>query len=156
MCSSDLFISSEWLIKIFQMVLPRYSVYTKTAYGMQGGSVGNIVLPSFILTICIFSAFLIKKKNFDINGQQNRICLNAVICMAIFALLSLKVYMAIRLMYYLEPFGWILLPNMIFSYKLEGNKKVVITVITFLALVLPILTLKGTGYDPYYFYWQIN
>ena len=126
-----------------------YATYTIDAYGMQGGSFGNIVIPAFSLIFIGILILINGKDKFNFNEIENIVLVNGSLFYFLFAVMSLEIYMLVRLSYFFEIFAWILISKLVSDSK--NNRTIITWIIVIITLLIPQITLRGTGYDPYYF-----
>lgn len=126
-----------------------YRHYFEGAYGMAGYSYKNVVIP---LLVIIF--IIIHFRKMQRNDPIERACLNATFLFFIFAIYGMKIQMLQRFSEYFAPYVTILIPMVLTKIK-DNNLKIVYCVCIFgLVIAYNMVALKGTGYDPYYFFWQ--
>ena len=87
------------------------------------------------------------------NQDGNNVLVNGLILYSIFIILGTQVQMKARMAYFFQPYLCLLIPNYIDSYKNTKAKTVLILLVSVLSILYPLITLSGTGYDPYYFIW---
>lgn len=144
----------DLFINLAYSILPKYSVYSNNSYGMQGGSIGNAIIPLFSLILIYFGIFVLGGfKRMDLFNVENNILFNCCYFYLFFGLASLKVYMLIRFTYYFELYVWIFIAKLI-SQMSKTNKLIVELLIIIICLIVPIYLLKGTAYNPFYFIWR--
>ncbi|MBZ6527593.1 EpsG family protein [Aerococcaceae bacterium DSM 111021] len=128
-----------------------YTIYDESSYGMTGFSFSNALIPC---TLLIFS--IIYEKNINFNNIKERIWFNAVTFYAFFNILGLQVQMIERFSEYFAPYALLLIPQ-IFNKMVRNEKKVLYFIVLLILLILyNFIILKGSGYDPYYFIWEVN
>lgn len=148
-----LILSLPTIISIVQTIIPRFKNYE---YGMVAGSINSVIPIAGIILFAFFCIYLDSGcYEFDIELPINRICLNATIFSAVLLLLgATQVYMVARLAYFLKPFSWILVANILASCKDERKKIIYTVLICVLSLAFVYITMVDTGYNPYYFIWN--
>jgi hypothetical protein len=144
-----LYLSSLYLNVIIAFVQRKfYSVYVVSAYGMTGFSYKNILFPVMNLVFCLFNY-----KKIDLNSNVNRIWMNAVIFYAFFSVLGLKVQLVQRVSEFFAPYALLLIPLIFSKIKNNALKGIYVTGLIFVLVLYNFITLRGTGYDPYYSIW---
>ncbi|ETT41437.1 polysaccharide polymerase [Paenibacillus sp. FSL R7-269] len=127
-----------------------YSVYTNNVYGTTGFSFKNAFLPIMIMIFCLFNY-----KKIDLNNTINKIWMNAVIFYAFFSILGLKVQLTQRISEFFAPYALLLIPLIFSKIKNNALKGIYLCGLMFFLILYNYVTLNGTGYDPYYFIWDI-
>lgn len=141
------------LPRIVDIVQQNFGFYTGFTYGMGGGSWKALLLPLCLLLFCGYS-FLLGKTELDINAKGNNVLINATVLYFLFILLGTQIQMVARLASFFQPYVYILVPNILYEYQNPKEEAVFLVYVTVLSILYPLITLSGTGYDPYYFIWR--
>lgn len=144
------FVILPYVVCIAQIVFNAYQNYN---YGMGEGTI-NAVIPQLGMLAFVAYSLLLGDCSFDPNEKKNRILLNAAIIATLMQVLGMRIYIVSRLAYYFKPAFWVLIPNIVVSYKSERDRRIVLVVISLLSIAYTLITLSGTGYEPYYFIFQ--
>lgn len=126
-----------------------YSSYTVDSYGMTGFKFTNVVLPIAIMLFTLFHINVI-----DLKDNKSRIWVNAVIYYAFFSILGLKVQMIGRIADLFAPYILLAIPLIISKIGNKNIRIIYMMVAIVLLFAFNFITLKGSGYDPFYFYWE--
>ncbi len=142
--------SIESILRFVQLQF--YDHYIEGSYGMTGFGFNSIVLP---LAILFFILFHYPKLDCS-NNQKVNLWVNAVIFYVFFTLLGLQVMMIQRLSHFFAPYVLLLVPYII--GKVNNVRLRVIYFYGFVAasIAYSYVTLSGSGYDPFYFFWNIS
>ena len=146
LCCGILFMSLDFVINIGQNIFPKYRNYS---YGMKGGTI-NAIIPYIGILMFICYSLYFKKTDCDMDSVDNKICFNSLIWTLIFGVLAIKVYIFNRFMYFFKPFTIVLIPNILRKYQNSKERNSYIISIVVLGILFTLITLSGTGYDPYY------
>lgn len=138
------------IVELAQSLLRAYNGYS---YGMGEGTI-NAVIPQLGMLAFVAVSVLLGNCDFDIHERKNRILLNAAIFSTVMMFLGMRIYIVTRFAYYLKPAFWVLIPNVIASYKKEWDRRAALVLICVLSIAFTWITLSGTGYEPYYFIFQ--
>lgn len=135
------------LIVFFQNIV--YSNYTESSYGMTGLSFSSTIIPIALLTFSLFHYHKV-----DLSNTKHRIWMNSVIFYAFFTILTLQVQLIERISEFFSPYVMLLIPLILSNIK-NGKMKVVYMVgLIFMLFLYNYIYLSGSGYDPYYFFWD--
>lgn len=140
-------INLPMIVTIAQQIF--YTAYTADAYGMTGLSFTNAVAP-----VSIFLFSFIHRKKLDNNNIKQRVWMNAAFYYALFNVLGTQIQMIQRLSEFFAPYILLLIP--LIFYRMRNNELKAIYIMGFVTVLFlyNLMTLSGTGYDPYYFVWQ--
>lgn len=138
------------LPRVVSYVQSIFSMYASYQYGMGEGTI-NAVIPSLGMLAFVAYSIFWGNCDFDLDDRKNRIMLNGAILSTIMLFLGMRIYIVSRVAYYLKPCFWILLPDVIASYRNERERRIILVAICLIAIAFNYITLSGTGYDPYYF-----
>lgn len=129
-----------------------YSYYKATYYGMSGYSYKNIILPCAILIFVLLHKSLLDTKN----ENKTNIWVNSMVFYAFFSILGMKVQLIERLAQYFAPFVLLIIPLIVFKQENKYLRAVYIFTIVVLSVAYNYVTLKGTGFEPFYFIQSIG
>jgi hypothetical protein len=131
----------------------RYSNYANGnfTYGMTGLNITSAVVP---IAILIFS--FLNHKIIDFEERKNNIWLNAIIFYAFFSVLGLKIQMLQRFAEFFTPYILLIIPLVISKINNKYLRTIYFFIIISLLIAFNYITLSGTGYDPFYFIWNLN
>lgn len=141
-----------YIVQYTQRIFSSYSSYS---YGMGEGTI-NAAIPQIGMLAFVAYSILLGNCDFDVDDRKNRMLINGAVFATILQLLGLRIYIVSRLAYYFKPFFWILIPNIIANYKEEWERRVVLVAISLFGIAFTWVTLSGTGYEPYYFFFQMR
>lgn len=127
-----------------------YSHYLEGMYGMQGYHIKNVILPIVIFIFVFLHQKYVKLKS----DKKLNIWVNSVMFYTFFSVLGLKIQMLERISAFFAPYVLLIFPYIIMKLKNKELRLIYIVAIVFLAIVYNFITLSGTGYDPYYFFWN--
>lgn len=144
------FVCLPMVVNLAQRVFAAYGNYS---YGLGEGTINAVIPQLGMLAFVAYSVFW-GNCSFDPNEKKNRILINAAIFATLMQFLGLRIYIISRLAYYFKPAFWILVPNIVASYKSERDRRIVLILISLLSIAFTWITLSGTGYEPYYFIFQ--
>ncbi len=130
-----------------------FTAYSEYSYGLGEGTI-NAVIPQLGMLAFVAYSIFSKSCDFDLEDKKNRMLINVAILATLMQCLGLRIYIVSRVAYYCKPAFWILVPNVIDSYKKEQDRRIALIVICLLSLAYTWITLSGTGYEPYYFIGQ--
>lgn len=138
-------INTKKILNVLQKYF--YSNYHSNAYGMTGLNFNNIVVPVLLFgfIICFYKK-ISKSKDKKIN-----IWFNASIMYVFFKITGTQIEMIERFSNYFNPYILLLVPYLIEQIKDKKIKIILIILITLGCVSFNYITLKGTGYDPFYF-----
>lgn len=139
------------IIGIIRVVFPAYENYSEF---LGYGNIKWIFLPVSISVFVVAVTRLYKVDSKFRELPETTITLNALFLYVLFTFLGLQSQMVARMATFVQPFVLILIPNILYYYKNKKEKYILVVIIIILAVLYPYITLKGTGYDPYYFIWE--
>lgn len=143
------FISGFFVDKIVEIIQSYW--YTGYTYGMSGLNYTSAVVP---LSILIF--VLLHSKLLDAQKTMENIWINTVVFYAFFSVIGLKVQMLQRFSEFFGPFVLLIIPYIISKIRDKNLRVIYLLTITILLIAYNYITLSGTGYDPYYFIWDVK
>ena len=138
------------LINIARIVLPAYKNY----YDFSGG--GNIKWLVLPMALLIFTYVVIKCRKVDtaiFDDPVMNVSLNALLLYAFLVIAGMQSQMVVRMATFMQPYTWILIPNLLIEYNNSRERQIIVMIVSILAVLYPVITLAGTGYDPYYTIW---
>lgn len=146
---------------VFMVLLPSvvgymqllFAAYGDYSYGLGEGTI-NAVIPQLGMIAFVAYSIFSKSCDFDLDNKKNRMLVNVAILAILMQCLGLRIYIVSRLAYYCKPAFWILIPNIIDSYKKEQDRRIALVIISLLSIAYTWITISGTGYEPYYFIGQ--
>lgn len=124
------------------------SYLVKDAYGMEPINLKILVVP---VAVSIFA--LVNRNLIELKNLKNRIWINSTIFYLIFVIFSIKIKNFNRIAEYFLPFLYLLVPSLIFSMQ-ENDRIIYITIIPVLLTLYVLISIYGSGFDPYYFFWN--
>lgn len=127
-----------------------YSHYESSSYGMSGYGFKNILVPFAIFCFTIFGYSMI----LDEKDDKLNVWFNAITFYVFFMFLGLNIEMLERFSYFFLPYVLLMLPKIITSEKDIHFRLMYYVVIISISISFNLITLSGTGYDPFYFIWN--
>lgn len=146
-------LASVVLSPIVKLGQSLFAMYENYSYGMGEGTI-NAVIPQLAMLAFVAYSVLLTDCDFDVHDRRNRMLINASIFSTIMMFMGMRIYILSRFAYYLKPAFWVLVPNVIASYSKETDRRIVLVIVSLLSVAFTWVTLSGTGYEPYYFYFQ--
>jgi transmembrane protein EpsG len=147
-----LFVSMTFLESILTIVRKYfYSYYISSVYGMTGVNLKNLVLPLGILVFV-----LLHLRKLDFTNNKINIWVNATIFYAFFSILGTKVQLIQRISEFFSPYSLLIIPLIITQIKDKKLRAIYFFVMIVILISYNYVTLRGSGYDPYYFIWSVR
>ena len=143
------------MIRIVGRIIPRLAIYQLGTYGMTGGSIGYFVAPT-VTGLAIWGLYYCGSMDvYDTAiDPRRRIQLNALLFSFIVSLFTTKAFLLNRIMNFFVLHSFMLVGDSLYACKNKANKKIVHVMIVIVSILYIYIALKGTDYDPYYFFWN--
>lgn len=134
---------TAYMLRIFYQ-----SYLVEGAYGMESINLKILVVP---ISIAIF--VLAFRKKIDLKNYRNKIWINATIFYLVFTILSLNIKNFNRIAEYFLPFLYLIVP-LVISKLGKKDRTIYLTTIPLLLTIYVLISMSGSGFDPYYFFWS--
>lgn len=142
------------VVQVLPIFIPRLGYYNLGDYGMTGGSIGYFIGPAITILFIFILYYTGSADDFDIDNNVIRIQLNAFGYASVVSLLTTQAFLLSRFSGFFLPHSFILISNLLHNSTMEKNKRIISLGILLLCLIYIFISLSGSGYDPYYFYWN--
>ncbi|MBQ8546303.1 MAG: EpsG family protein [Clostridia bacterium] len=137
------------VLPIFTKLFPQYNL---DIYGNYVDSTANFnsIIPILGVTLFVIVSVFIFDVEFDMDNYENRVAMNGLALLTMFAPLGLQMAMAARISLYFRPFIALTAVNVIANFKSSKNKEIVISAVSVVAILFIIIVLRESPYNPYY------